>query len=62
MTLIQKMTDSHKMGISERKEREKEQKRSLMLEAAEALILEKGLDNLNMTEVAHSIKANSFGS
>jgi hypothetical protein len=34
------MTDSHKMGISERKEREKEQKRSLMLEAAEALILE----------------------
>lgn len=52
MTLIQKMTGSHKMGISERKEREKEQKRSLMLEAAEALILEKGLDNLNMTEVA----------
>lgn len=40
------------MGITERKEREKELKKSLMLEAAEALILEKGLDNLNMNEVA----------
>ncbi len=40
------------MGISERKEREKELKRSMMLEAAEALILEKGLDSLNMDEVA----------
>jgi AcrR family transcriptional regulator len=40
------------MGISERKEREKELKKSIMLEAAEALILEKGLDNLNMNEVA----------
>lgn len=40
------------MGIAERKEREKERKRSTMLEAAEALILEKGLDNLNMDEVA----------
>lgn len=40
------------MGISERKEREKEQKRSIMLQAAEALILEKGLEQLNMDEVA----------
>jgi AcrR family transcriptional regulator len=40
------------MGISERKEREKELKKSIMLKAAEALILEKGLDNLNMNEVA----------
>jgi len=40
------------MGISERKEREKELKKSMMLEAAESLILEKGLDNLHMNEVA----------
>lgn len=40
------------MGTSERKEREKEQKKALMLDAAEGLILEKGLDNLNMDEVA----------
>lgn len=40
------------MGISERKEREKELKRSLILESAEELILEKGLDHLNMDEVA----------
>ncbi len=40
------------MGIAERKEREKELKRSTMLEAAEQLILEKGLDQLNMDEVA----------
>lgn len=40
------------MGISERKEREKELKKEMMLKAAEALILEKGLDSLNMTEVA----------
>jgi AcrR family transcriptional regulator len=40
------------MGVTERKEREKELKRASMLEAAEALILEKGLDSLNMDEVA----------
>lgn len=40
------------MGTSERKEREKERKKALILESAEALILEKGLDNLNMDEVA----------
>ena len=40
------------MGITERKEREKEQKRALILEATEELILEKGLDHLNMDEVA----------
>ncbi len=52
MTLIQKMTESQNMGISERKERERELKRSMMLEAAETLILEKGLEHLNMDEVA----------
>ncbi|MBO6585157.1 MAG: TetR/AcrR family transcriptional regulator [Gracilimonas sp.] len=40
------------MGTSERKEREKEQKKLLILESAEELILEKGLDHLNMDEVA----------
>ncbi|MDR9418375.1 TetR/AcrR family transcriptional regulator [Gracilimonas sp.] len=40
------------MGTSERKEREKERKKELILESAEQLILEKGLDHLNMDEVA----------
>lgn len=40
------------MGTSERRKREKEKKRALILEAAEAVILEKGLDQLNMDEVA----------
>lgn len=40
------------MGTSERKEREREQKRALILNAAEGLIVEKGLDSLNMDEVA----------
>ncbi len=40
------------MGTSERKEREKERKKVLILESAEELILEKGLDQLNMDEVA----------
>ncbi|MTI88629.1 MAG: TetR/AcrR family transcriptional regulator [Balneolaceae bacterium] len=40
------------MGTSERKEREKERKKAMMLEAAEKVILEKGLDQLNMDEVA----------
>lgn len=40
------------MGTSERKEREKERKKALILESAEALILQKGLDSLNMDEVA----------
>jgi TetR/AcrR family transcriptional regulator len=40
------------MGVVERKEREKEQKRSMILEEAQKLILEKGLDHLNMDEVA----------
>lgn len=40
------------MGVAERKEREREQKRSMILEVAERLILEKGLDQLNMDELA----------
>jgi len=46
------MTSSQFMGTSERKEREKERKKMLILESAEELILEKGLDNLNMDEIA----------
>lgn len=46
------MTQSQCMGTSDRKEREKEQKKALILESAEELILEKGLDHLNMDEVA----------
>lgn len=46
------MTESQDMGTTERKEREKERKRHLILEAAQELILEKGLDHLNMDEVA----------
>lgn len=40
------------MGTSERKEREKERKKALILESAEKIILDKGLDLLNMDEVA----------
>lgn len=40
------------MGVAERKKREKEIKRSLILESAEELIREKGLDQLHMDEVA----------
>ncbi|SMO51664.1 TetR/AcrR family transcriptional regulator [Gracilimonas mengyeensis] len=40
------------MGTAERKEREREQKKELILDAAETLILQKGLDQLNMDEVA----------
>ena len=40
------------MGVIERKEREKEQKKAMILEVAEEILLEKGLDQLNMDEVA----------
>ena len=40
------------MGITERKEREKEQKKAMILEVAEEILLEKGFDQLNMDEVA----------
>lgn len=46
------MTGSQFMGVAERKEREKELKRTMILEEAEKLILEKGLDQLHMDEVA----------
>lgn len=40
------------MGIAERKSREKEERRSLILLNAKEIILEKGFDSLNMQEVA----------
>jgi len=52
VTHIQKMTLSQFMGIAQRKEREKERRRAMILEAAEQLIIEKGHENLNMDEVA----------
>ena len=40
------------MGISERKEREKEQRRNDIVDAAEKIFFEKGLNNSTMDEVA----------
>lgn len=40
------------MGISERKKREKEQRRATIIEAAEELIKEKGLEAVTMDEIA----------
>lgn len=40
------------MGVIERKEREKEQKKAMILEVAEEILLVKGLDQLSMDEVA----------
>ncbi|MEO1023570.1 MAG: TetR/AcrR family transcriptional regulator [Bacteroidota bacterium] len=40
------------MGTAERREKEKELKKASMLEAAESLIIEKGLEALHMDEVA----------
>jgi AcrR family transcriptional regulator len=40
------------MGIEERKEREKEQRRNAILDAAESLIFQKGIENTTMEEVA----------
>lgn len=40
------------MGIAERKSREKEERRSLILEKAKDLILERGIPSLNMQDIA----------
>jgi AcrR family transcriptional regulator len=40
------------MGITERKNREKEERRALILSQTKEIILEKGIDGLNMQEVA----------
>lgn len=40
------------MGVTERRIREKERKRSTMLDAAESILIEKGLDRLSMEDVA----------
>ena len=42
------------MGIMERKTREKETRRSLILEKAKELILEKGIPSLNMQDIANA--------
>lgn len=52
------MTDGHKikysivMGINERKEREKEQRKNDIIDAAEKLFFEKGINNVSMEDVA----------
>jgi TetR/AcrR family transcriptional regulator len=40
------------MGVKERKEREKEERRNQILEAGEKIFLEKGLNNTTMDEIA----------
>ena len=40
------------MGITERKEREKEQRRSMIIDAAEKVFFSKGVENATMDEVA----------
>jgi TetR/AcrR family transcriptional regulator len=40
------------MGITERKEREKEQRRNLIIDAAERIFFKKGLENSTMDDVA----------
>ena len=42
------------MGISERKEREKEQRRNEIIDAAEKVFFTKGIDNATMDEVAET--------
>lgn len=42
------------MGIAERKSREREERHKLILEKAKELILEKGVDALNMQEIAEA--------
>jgi AcrR family transcriptional regulator len=42
------------MGIADRKQREKEERRTLILKRAKDLILERGVDSLSMQEIADS--------
>ena len=44
------------MGISERKEREKEQRKNDIVDAAEKIFFEKGLNNSTMDEVAKEVE------
>ena len=40
------------MGIAERKEREKEQRRNNIIDAAESVFFSKGIENATMDEIA----------
>ena len=40
------------MGVIERREREKERKRNTMLDAAESILMDRGLEHLSMDDVA----------
>jgi AcrR family transcriptional regulator len=46
------------MSIAERKEREKEQRRSDILEAAEKLFFSRGYDNVSMDDIAKEVELN----
>ena len=40
------------MSVVERREREKERKRNTMLDAAESILMDRGLEHLSMDDVA----------
>lgn len=44
------------MGIEDRKQREREQMRSLILEAAKQLFIEKGVEQTSMRAIAEAIE------
>lgn len=52
LTYIQLLTNSQKMGITERKERERAERREAIVDAAEQVILEKGFEEVTMEEIA----------
>lgn len=46
------------MAISERKEREKKQRRESIIDAAEMLFFKKGFDNVSMNDIAEEVELN----
>lgn len=46
------------MAISDRKKREKEQRRQSIIDAAEKLFFEKGYDNVSMNDIANEVELN----
>ncbi len=46
------------MAISDRKEREKKQRRESIIDAAEILFFEKGFDNVSMNDIANVVELN----
>src|SRR5438067_12978805 len=50
------LVNSHRMGIQERKVRERESMRGMILDAALALYLEKGIENVSIRNIAEKIE------